>query len=221
MDVALNLAELLRAARSVIAANQGLINDPDRGDKGLGSRVVLRAAFKIYRKKTGRRPNSYPRQSLMGRLMRAQIAAIREVMDDNQATINARGVGFKGFVPAVFARLVNERFKAKVGREAEIKVTAPAELVRNRKARPDGWESKVIETKLKSQSWPKGKIFAKRTKVGNRTALRVLVPEYYGKGCLSCHGGPKGQIDITGYPMEGGKLGDLGGAISITLFDDS
>ena len=35
---------------------------------------------------------------------------------------------------------------------------------------------------------------------------------------LSCHGEPKGAIDVTGYPKEGGKAGDLGGAISIVLF---
>ena len=33
-----------------------------------------------------------------------------------------------------------------------------------------------------------------------------------------CHGSPQGEIDITGYPKEGGKEGDLGGVISITLY---
>jgi len=44
------------------------------------------------------------------------------------------------------------------------------------------------------------------------------VPEYYGEACLACHGNPKGEVDITGHPKEGGALGDLGGAISITLY---
>ena len=35
--------------------------------------------------------------------------------------------------------------------------------------------------------------------------------------CLSCHGEPKGELDITGYPKEGAHEGDLGGIISITL----
>ena len=47
---------------------------------------------------------------------------------------------------------------------------------------------------------------------------RTAVPEYYAASCLSCHGGPKGEIDITGYPKEGGKEGELGGIISITLY---
>jgi hypothetical protein len=29
---------------------------------------------------------------------------------------------------------------------------------------------------------------------------------------------PKGELDITGYPKEGRKLGDLGGVMTITLF---
>jgi len=33
----------------------------------------------------------------------------------HQKEIDAKGVGFKGFIPATFARLVNERFEEKVG----------------------------------------------------------------------------------------------------------
>lgn len=51
-----------------------------------------------------------------------------------------------------------------------------------------------------------------------RDAFRVLVPEYYGQGCMSCHGEPKGAMDITGYPKEGHRVGDLGGVISVTLY---
>jgi hypothetical protein len=47
----------------------------------------------------------------------------------------------------------------------------------------------------------------------------MMMPEYYASSCLSCHGSPKGETDITGYPKEGGHEGDLGAIISITLFD--
>ena len=39
-----------------------------------------------------------------------------------------------------------------------------------------------------------------------------------GSTCLACHGSPKGEIDITGYPKEGANEGDLGGVISITQY---
>jgi general secretion pathway protein A len=46
-------------------------------------------------------------------------------------------------------------------------------------------------------------------------SMRVLLPLFYGKNCLSCHGAPKGERDVTGYPREGAQEGDLGGAISV------
>jgi general secretion pathway protein A len=46
--------------------------------------------------------------------------------------------------------------------------------------------------------------------------LRVVMPIYYAKDCLACHGEPKGDLDISGYPKEGHKEGDLAGAITVT-----
>ncbi len=180
--------------------------------------VVLEKAVAGYREASGKDPKSVDPDSREGRLLSAQMAAVVEVMDENQMTINREGLGFKGFVPAVFARLVNERFRLKAGEEADIKVTAPKRLIRNRKALPDSWEHGVIEEKLALPDWPKDQIFTSAADSKGRAAFRVLIPEYYGQGCLKCHGEPKGDIDITGYPKEGGKLGELGGVISITLF---
>jgi hypothetical protein len=114
---------------------------------------------------------------------------------------------------------VNEIFAERVGDLAKVKVTAPEKLVRNRKARPDTWEKTVIATKFLQPNWPKGQPFSERVDVNGRSAFRILVPEYYTPTCLSCHGDPAGQVDVTGYPKEGGKEGDLGAAISITLFE--
>jgi hypothetical protein len=144
--------------------------------------------------------------------------AIVEATDANQATINAKGVGFKAFIPAVFARLVNESFESHAKSEAQIKVTAPEQLVRNRKSRPDPWESEVIRGKLLQADWPRGQAYAAEVDTKGRPAYRMMMPEYYAGSCLSCHGSPKGETDITGYPKEGGKEGDLGAIISVTLF---
>ena len=215
---ALNLAKLLQAARSVISANQALINDPAIGDKGLTGDVVLAAAIESYKKSTEVDPMAVDPASFEGRLLRAGMEAIKEVTDENQSFINREGVGFKAFIPAVFGRLVTERLQEKIGEEAEVKITAPPHLVRNRKARPDEWEQRVIETKLSSPEWPRGQFFAEAFQSKGRDAFRIAVPEYYAASCLSCHGEKKGEIDITGYPKEGAKEGDLGGVISITLF---
>ncbi len=218
MEVALSLAELLRSARTVIANHQDLINDETIGDKGLTGKAVLAKAIEIYRKRTGTDLREVSAKTQHGRLLRAQMTAIREVMDEHQETINRPGLGFKGFVPAIFARLVNERFGRKAAKEAVIKVTAPPALVRNRKALPDAWETAAIRDRLLSSDWTVGEVLSDVVDYNGREALRVLVPEYYGAGCLACHGGPAGSIDVTGHPREGGQIGDLGGVISITLF---
>ena len=219
LDTALSLAVMLQSARGVIGSHQDLINDPDLGDKGLSGASVLDEAIAAYIERTGEDPRTLPDDSQRSALLRAQMGAISQVIEENRATIDREGVGFKGFVPAVFARLVNESFSEAVGGEARIKVTAPENLVRNRRARPDPWELDVIERHLSSPDWPTGEVFHGAASLDDRGAYRVLVPEYYSEACLVCHGGPAGEIDITGYPMEGGALGDLGGVISITLFD--
>jgi len=216
--IAKSLADMLRAARQVISSNQTRINDPNLGDKGLSGNVVLQQAIEIFKKATGTDPASIDPASRHGRLLHAQMDAIVEVTDANQATINAKGVGFKAFIPAVFARLVNEAFESRAKDEAQIKVTAPEQLVRNRKSRPDEWEGDVIRSKLLHADWPRGQAYAADAVTKGRSAYRMMMPEYYATSCLSCHGSPKGETDITGYPKEGGKEGDLGAVISVTLF---
>src|SRR6267143_5585311 len=216
--IAQSLAQMLQAARTVISNNQDLINNPEVGDKHLTGQVVLDQAVKSYAAATGSDPATIDPNSRQGRLLKAMMAAIVAATDENQATINVKGTGFKGFIPAVFARLVSEDFNQMAKGDAQVKVTAPVELVRNRRARPDTWEAEIIKTKLLDLQWPKGQSYSAVVDTNNRPAFRIMVPEYYAASCLACHGSPKGEMDITGYPKEGGKLGDLGAVISITLY---
>ena len=57
-NISKSLADMLRAARQVISSNQGRINNPDLGDKGLTGQVVLQEAVEIYKKTTGTDPAS-------------------------------------------------------------------------------------------------------------------------------------------------------------------
>jgi hypothetical protein len=212
------LADMLRASRSVVSASQPLINDAAIGDKSFTGVKLVRDAEAIYAERVGSQLLVDDLSARDRRLLDAQRQAIRLVVDDHQAEINQLGVGFKGFIPAVFARLVNEEFVAIAGTEARIRVTAPSALVRNRKARPDPWEKNALQNKLLAFDWPVGKPFTEEVEFEGRPAFRMLLPEYYRESCLACHGAPKGEADITNYPKEGGKVGDLAGAISIVIF---
>jgi hypothetical protein len=216
--IAKSLAEMLNASRTVISREQARINDPQLGDKGLSGSAVLEQARRIYQTTTGADPATIDPTSRRGRLLRAQLDAIVEVMDTHQATINAKGTGFKGFIPQAFARLVNEAFSRRARGEAEVKLTASPDRIRNRKARPDAWEAEIIKTKLLNPDWPRGQPYSAVVELKGRPAFRVMVPEYYDASCLTCHGSPKGELDVTGYPKEGGKENELGGVTSLVLY---
>lgn len=217
-QIAKSLATMLRAGRTVISRNQDRINDPNVGNKGVDGKMVLAEASKLYQQATEIDPSAIHPSSLQGKLIRMQMDAIEEVMDVHQETINRQGVGFKGFIPAVFGRLVNEAFGRRAAGMAEMKVTAPPKLIRNPKVRPDEWELAAIQTRLTASSWPKDQPYTAIVAKDGVKAQRTLFPEYYGSSCLSCHGSPAGEIDITGFPKEGAIEGDLGGIISVTLY---
>ena len=219
LEIGNKLADMLRAGRSAVSANQPLINNPEIADKGFTGNKLVQEADAIYTKRFGSPLLSADLSARDKRLIKAQLKAMHKIVDEHQTDINQQGTGFKGFIPAVFARLVNEEFAATAGTEARVRVTAPIDLVRNRKARPDRWERVIIETKLLTSNWPKGKAYTEQVEYEGRPAFRMLLPEYYSGSCLSCHGSPKGETDITGYPKEGGKEGDLGGVISIVIFE--
>lgn len=217
--IALSLANLLRAARTVISDKQAHINDHTIGFKGVTAARVVMAAKDLYKEKTNEDLDALNRATLHGRLIQAELDAIAEVVNDVQDRINRKGVAFKGFLPAIFAANVAGKFRAKSGATAEMKLTAPENYVRNRANLPDSWESGVIEAKFKSSNHLQGQHVAAEWARAGKPAFRLILPEYYTESCLSCHGGPKGGRDITGGIKEGGKPGDLGGAISVVIFN--
>ena len=129
-----------------------------------------------------------------------------------QETINRKGVGFKGFIPAVFGRLINEGVRPPRGRlgrnEGRRRPRSSSATPRPKPTTGKAGDPRqapagvLAEGAAVSRRWRKPKA---------RSPHRTAVPEYYGATCLSCHGSPQGEIDITGYPKEGGKEGDLGG----------
>ena len=221
-QICVEATTLFRAARAVISGNQDLINDATKGDKGLSGDTVVQAAKENYLKVTG---NALPDSdgaaddSLTERARSAMLASISEVMEENQDWINEKGKGFKGFLPAVFAKMVADRFSDKMSGQMFVKLTAPKQYVRNRANRPDSWEHKVIEEMFKSAEYENGKPFSEHAARKGRDGFRLIIPEYYKESCLKCHGSPKGARDIIGGKREGGKLGELGGAISVGIYD--
>ncbi len=209
------LAKLLNAGRMVIDQNQLLIDDSHKGDKGFTPEVFERQLIEEFRKQTSidlsslqTAPVSLTVPRLARELLPALVQASKEVVRDAQVVINQRGIGYKNFIPATYGSQAAARFSKK----SNVRLKQTTLQPRNPKNEPDEYEASVLK-------WlagrPRAEAYVSELTEEGRT-LRVVMPIYYVRDCLKCHGEPKGDLDISGYPKEGAREGDLAGAITVT-----
>ena len=140
-----------------------------------------------------------------------QLLYTRIFIAQKQDLINKDSDGtlhFKNFNPSVAIRGISELFNGTMG--YTFKQTGLQ--VRNPENSPDLFEVEMLQklagNKNLNEEWAVDTISDKKV-------FRYMLPLYYERDCLTCHGEPAGQPDIAGYPKEGSKLGDFAGAISI------
>ena len=211
------LAVLLDVGRVVIGHNQLLLNDPTKGNKGFTSEVFAQQTIAAFKDRTGHdlanlSAATVPEMAkpLLARLLEES----KKTVASYQTVVNMPGVKYKGLIPATFGTETGTRFQSWSG--VYMKQTAPDSLVRNPKNKPDAFESAEMK-KMSEPSFSREGEQVVSAMDEDGKAVRVLLPLFYGKDCLICHGTPKGERDVTGYPREGAQEGDLGGAISVKL----
>ena len=211
------LAVLLDVGRVVIGHNQLLLNDPTKGNKGFTSEVFAQQTIAAFKERTGHdladlSVSTVPEMAkpLLARLLEES----QKTVASYQTVINMSGIKYKGLIPATFGTETGTRFQSWSG--VYMKQTAPDSLIRNPKNKPDAFESAEMK-KMNEPSFPREGEQVVSAMAEDGKAVRVLLPLFYGKDCLICHGTPKGERDVTGYPREGAQEGDLGGAISVKL----
>ncbi len=211
------IAKLLVSCRAVIAQNQELINDPEKGDKGFTGDLYISKAKEHFKNLTGIEvyvsdaTSTDPVKKVLGTLL----ASTKKILDDSQKVINIRGLGFKGIIPAVVGRRTSYIYNKALGAGYYLKQTSIK--YRNPANRPDDFESRIL-TIFEEPDYPKDKgkgesiIYSDGSKV-----YRYMLPLPIEQECLQCHGDPKGDKDITGRTKEGYRLGELRGAISVII----
>ncbi|HZC81294.1 MAG TPA: DUF3365 domain-containing protein [Nitrospiraceae bacterium] len=208
------LAKLLKAGRAVIEQNQLLIDDPQKGDKGLTPEVFEQQLLREFHQQTGidlsklhSTPASISLPPQAKEMLPAFVLASKEVIREAQVVINQRGIGYKNFIPATYGSWAAARFS----KQSHVRLKQTTLHPRNPKNEPDDYEASVLK-------WlagrPRAESYVSELADEGRT-LRVVMPIYYQKDCLACHGEPKGDLDISGYPKEGYREGDLAGAITV------
>lgn len=208
------LAKLLKAGRLVVEQNQQLIDDQHKGNKGFTPEVFEQQMIQEFRQQTGvdlatlqQTPASVTVPPLAKELLPAFVVASKEVVREAQIVINQRGIGYKNFIPATYGSQAAARFS----KQSRVRLKQTALQPRNPKNEPDEYEASVLKW---LSGRPRAEAYVSELTDSGQT-LRVVMPIYYLKDCLTCHGEPKGDLDISGYPKEGHKEGDLAGAITV------
>ena len=211
------VAKLMVSCRAIIAQNQNLINDPEKGDKGFTGDVYTSKVKEHFKNTTGidvsesDASSKDPVKKTLGTLL----CSTKEVIDESQKIINMKGKGFKKIIPAVVGRRTGYKYNKAMGSGYYLKQTSLK--YRNLANHPDILEAKYLK-EFEGPGYPKGK--GKGEVITNSDGSKVyryMLPTYIESACLKCHGEPKGEKDITGHIKEGYKEGEIRGAISVMI----
>lgn len=148
-----------------------------------------------------------------GEVLTQQIESTWEFLTINQNRINYSANGdfdFKGLNCSTSGMSISVIFSEKNGYKIRFVNTSP----RNPLNEPDPFEQRVLQEFANDTTISS---YWELVKDEDKRFFRYVTPMRIDDSCLDCHGEPVGEIDISGYPKEGKKLGDLAGGISITM----
>ncbi len=146
-------------------------------------------------------------------MLSQQLDAVWEFMAINQDLINHDADGnydFKGLHCSLVGKSIGKLFGMKTDYVIRYTNFSP----RNKADEPDKFELEALNTFLNDKDATE---YFDIIEYEGKESFRYMAPMKIDNTCLECHGGPVGELDILGYPKEGWKIGDLGGAVSIVM----
>ncbi|GJQ58775.1 MAG: DUF3365 domain-containing protein [Candidatus Scalindua sp. AMX11] len=209
------VSKLLVSCRAIIAEHQDLFNDPEKGDKGFTGDLYVSQLKKHFKDATGVEVSEDDANSAdqTEKILGTLLVSSKTVIEESQQVLNKKGRGFKKIIPAIVGRRTGYKYNKALGAGYNLKQTSIQ--FRNPANHPDAFEIENLK-EFEKNGYPKGK--GKGTVVTNidgSKTYRYMLPLYITSACLKCHGGPKGERDISKKIKEGYKEGEIRGAISL------
>jgi hypothetical protein len=207
------LAILLDSGRNVINEHQVVSDDQEKPKQDLTPNMFERQLLEVFRSRSGtdlRHLETARVPARAKKLLKELMSVSRQVVTEAQPEINRRDGGRKEFIPAIYGVRVASRFTERT----HVRLKQTALEPRNSLNAPDAIERTALEA-FADPSYPLEKVISEITTASG--SLRLMFPLYTTRKCLDCHGEPKGELDRTGYPREGLKLGQNAGAISVVI----
>lgn len=211
------IAKLLVSCRAIIAQNQDLINDPEKGDKGFTGDIYINKVKAHFKNATGLDVSENDAFSAdpVKKSLGALLCSAKAVIDESQKVINMKGKEFKKIIPAVVGRRTSFKYNKTMGVGYYLKQTSIR--YRNPANHPDVLEAKYLN-EFEEPGYPKDKGRGEViTNSDGSKVYRYMLPISIRPSCLKCHGDPEGEIDISGGIKEGYREGEIRGAISVMV----
>jgi general secretion pathway protein A len=207
------LAVLLDSGRNVINEHQVLSDEQGKMEKDFTPDVFGRQLLDVFRSRSGTDLGNLREAKIPAgakKLLKELVLDSKQVVAEAQVEINRPGGKLKELIPAVFGSRVATRFTERT----HVRLKQTALVPRNPLNTPDTAERVALEA-FADPMYPLEKVISEVT--AKSGSLRLMFPLYTTRKCLDCHGDPKGELDRTGYPREGLKLGQNAGAISVVI----
>ena len=142
-----------------------------------------------------------------------EMDAVWQFMDNQQKVINTSSDGdydFKG----LHCSIVGKSVGAILSYNNDYTIRYTNFEPRSYQDRPDAFEAEALTAFNEDSSVTE---YYGVAEFAGEERFRYLQALEVDRSCLECHGGPVGEIDITGHPKEGWTLDSVGGAISIVI----
>lgn len=207
------LAVLLDSGRNVINEYQVPFDEQAKTEKDFTADLFERQLLDVFHSRSGTDLRDLEASRIPAEaktLLKELVVVSKQVVAEAHAEINRPDGGRTEFIPAIFGSRVAARFTERT--HVRLKQTALAP--RNPLNAPDPAERTALES-FADPYYPLEKVISEVT--AKSRSLRLMFPLYTTRQCLDCHGDPKGELDRTGHPREGLKLGQNAGAISVVI----
>ena len=148
-----------------------------------------------------------------GEVLAQQMDAMWEFMASNQDRLEQISYTEDGIYQGLHCAIVGRSIGLLFTSQSEYETRFVNFDPRNAADAPDEFEAAALNA-FKEEGLAE---YYEVTEYEGEEVFRYLAPMTIEENCLDCHGEPKGEIDVTGFPKEGWSIGDNGGAISIIM----
>lgn len=150
------------------------------------------------------------------RILVAEMDAVWEFVSINQSIINRSADGsydYKG----LHCALAGEEVATFFSDDSDYSIRFTRLAPRNLRNSPDEYERDALASFERDPAV--GEYYGFSDQDGE-SVFRYISVMKVSENCTECHGRPAGEIDVTGYAKEGWEVGDVAGAVSVTVPTD-